>query len=265
MVFVPSEFLPEYRPARKYSLLESNGWWLNHWPLLGWLETFVKMAAWLFVPRIVMDGAKPLPAATSLSMLSSLLSEQQQPQGATSAAAAAVRAAFAVETAIMLIAALLIAAAVIDRLVYREIISIMFVFPNNWAHWSVALSMLRYGKTGINVRYLRIFLLLTFAGDVIKLIFFAVHDFSRLNVSRYVLYALVAIFALMYLTMLLLDYGYIRIPTLQASYPRVTAVLLQRVVMPLLANAESTRRSVEKLLYNTTNTSASGISMGVQN
>lgn len=262
MVFVPSEFLPEYRPARKYSLLESNGWWLNRWPLLGWLETFVKMAAWLFVPRIVMDGAKPLPEDTILSMVSSLLLQQQQPQG-PAAAAAAVTAAFAVETAIMLIAASLIAAAVIDRLVYREIISIMFVFPNNWAHWNVALSMLRYGKAGINVRYLRIFLLLTFAGDIIKLIFFAVHDFSRLNVSRYVLYALVAIFAVLYFTVLLFDYGYIRIPTLQASYPRVTAVLLQRIVMPLLANAQSTRRSVEKLLWNTSNTS--GISMGVQN
>lgn len=161
MVFIPSEFLPEYRIAKKYSLFSSNGWWLNQWPLLGWLETFVKIAAWCFVPFVHVPNAPPVNPAE-------------------------VPIAFATETLIMFVAAGLIGAAIIDRLIYRELISIVFVFPNNWAHWTVVHAMYKYGREGTNVRYMRIFCWLMFAGDVVKLVFFAVHDFSRLNVSRYV-------------------------------------------------------------------------------
>lgn len=93
---------------------------------------------------------------------------------------------FAVETAVMLLASVILATAVIDRLVYREIISMIFVFPNNWAHWTVALAMLRGGRAGVNIKYLRIFCWLMLAGDVIKLVFFAWHDFTRLEVARFV-------------------------------------------------------------------------------
>lgn len=161
MVFIPAEFLCEYRAAKKYSLFSSNGWWLNRWPFLGWLEAFVKVAAWCFVPFI--------QEKTGSTISFDRMAQQ-----------------FAVETAIMLLTAVLIALAIIDRMVYREIISMIFVFPNNWAHWKVALAMYREGRTGINMRYLRIFCWLMFAGDIVKLLFFAVHDFSRLDVKRYV-------------------------------------------------------------------------------
>lgn len=161
MVFVPQEFIPEYRTARKYSLLSADGWWFNKWPLLGWLETFVKVAAWCFVPYIPVPDAPFVP-----------FDEISKP--------------FAIETATMLLASALITAAIIDRLVYREIVSMIFVFPNNWAHWTVTAAMYRSGRDGINVRYFRIFCWLMFAGDIVKLVFFAVHDFSRLNVARYV-------------------------------------------------------------------------------
>lgn len=186
MVFVPSEFLPEYRPARKFPLISSKGWWLNRWPFLGWLETFVKAAAWLFVPYVVVKDA-------------ALVDVRTFPLN------------FAVETWLMLTASFLLLLAIVDRMVYREIISMIFVFPNNWAHWTIALAMHRFGRNGINLRYLRIFCWLTFVGDIVKLIFFAYHDFSRLNVSRYFLYMLVAIFAILYLIVLLMDYGYISI------------------------------------------------------
>lgn len=183
MVFIPAEFLPEYRPSRKFSPLSSDGWWLNRWPLLGWLETFVKVAAWCFVPYIPVPAAEPVPFET-------------------------IPKPFAIETLIMLIASVLLAAAIIDRLVYREIISMIFVFPTNWAHWTVAMAMYRGGRHGVNVRYFRIFCWLMLAGDVVKLLFFAVHDFSRLNISRYFLYLLVAFFAASYALVLLIDYGY---------------------------------------------------------
>lgn len=161
MVFIPTEFIPEYRPARKHSPFSSDGWWLNRWPLLGWLETFIKIAAWCFVPYIPAYTTPDIPFAF-------------------------VPKPFAVETAIMIVTSLLMTLAVIDRFVYREIISILFVFPNNWAHWTVAMAMYRAGRLGINVRYFRIFCWLMLAGDTVKLVFFAFHDFSRLNVTRYV-------------------------------------------------------------------------------
>lgn len=168
MVYVPPDFIPEYRPARKFSILSSNGWWLNRWPLLGWLETFVKIAAWCFVPYVQTES-------TSSSLFGTIqFNVLSKP--------------FALESVIMLLASCLIAAAIIDRLVYREIISMIFVFPNNWAHWTVTSNMLRngQGRDGINVRYFRIFCWLMLVGDIVKLIFFAVHDFSRLDVARYV-------------------------------------------------------------------------------
>lgn len=161
MVFIPSEFIPEYRPARKFSPFSSHGWWLNRWPLLGWLETFVKIAAWCFIPYVSVENA-PLAQFETISH------------------------SFVIETCVMLVAAVLLTVAIIDRLVYREILSMIFVFPNNWAHWTVAMAMWRGGRNGIHVRYMRVFCWLMFAGDIVKLIFFAVHDFSRLNISRYV-------------------------------------------------------------------------------
>lgn len=163
MVFFAPLFIPEYRPSRIFSILSSNGWWLNHWPLLGWLETFVKIAAWCFVPYI------PNPVHAPSSSLPERVLQL-----------------FSVQIFLMGIATILITAAILDRLNYREIISIIFVFPNNWAHWTVFTTMWRAGRNGINVRYARIFFWLMLAGDLIKLLFFAVHDFSRLNISRYV-------------------------------------------------------------------------------
>lgn len=206
MVFVPPDFIPEYRPARKYSLWSSDGWWLNRWPLLGWLETFVKIAAWCFVPYV------PVKNAPVVSF--ELISKQ-----------------FAIQTATMVLASALITAAIIDRMVYREIVSMIFVFPNNWAHWTVTWAMLRSGRDGINVRYFRIFCWLMLAGDIVKLVFFAVHDFTRLNIARYVLYLLVAFFAVLYSMVLAVDYGYF------------TSVVLKLYRVLPLATLYSYRRS----------------------
>lgn len=121
----------------------------------------MKVTAWCFVPYIPVENPVPVTRQS-------------------------IAKDFSIETVIMLLASFLIAAAVIDRLVYREVLSMIFVFPNNWAHWTVALTMYRYGRDGVNLRYFRIFCWLMLAGDVVKLIFFAVHDFTRLEVARYV-------------------------------------------------------------------------------
>jgi hypothetical protein len=242
--------VPEYRPARKFPLVASDGWWLNRWPVLGWLETVVKLTAFCVAAYV------PLPEPHPYMPLRSDVS----------------RVVFLAETFLMFGGSTLIALAIFDRLVYREIVSMLFVVPNNWAHWTVVSAMYRYGRGGVSVRHFRLFCWLMLAGDVIKLVFFAVHDFRILAVTRFVrscmpdiwksyriepvgddgcgvtddqlrrvsfvysfyrnlcnmstqvLYALVFCFAVLYGLILLLDYGYCRDLVVDV-YAAVTAIL----------------------------------------
>lgn len=164
MVYVPESFIPEYRVARKYPLSWSNGWWLNRWPFLGWLETAIKAMAWLVVPYI------PLPNVGNSMAFRSWEH----------------RIVFICQTVLMFGVSSLLSLAIIDRLFYREIIAMIFVFPMNWSHWSVTVAMYRYGPAGIDSRYFRVFCWLMLLGDIVKLLFFSVHDFRILNVARYV-------------------------------------------------------------------------------
>jgi hypothetical protein len=165
MVFVPGTFLAEYRVARNFPITSSDGWWVNRWPLLGWLETVVKLFAFAVAAHVPLRN--PAPYSPPRSPLD--------------------RASFYCETVLMFGAAVLLSLAIFDRLLlYREVISMVFVFPNMWAHWNIFFAMYRCGRDGISVGHFRIFCLLMLAGDVVKLVFFAVHDFSMLNVARYV-------------------------------------------------------------------------------
>lgn len=188
MVFFPPTFLAEYRVARKYPVLSLDGWWVNRWPLLGWLETILKLTA--FAVAVYVPLPNPPPFSPPRSHVD--------------------RASFYCETFLMFGAAVLLSLAIFDRVfLYREVISLLFVFPNMWAHWHVFLAMFRYGRAGISARYFRMFCLLMLSGDVVKLLFFAMHDFSMLNIARYVLYLLVFCFAGLYTLVLVLDYGYL--------------------------------------------------------
>ncbi|CAN8064883.1 unnamed protein product [Agarophyton chilense] len=149
--------------------------------MLGWLETFIKIAAWIAVPHIRNRVPEQVPTLSPPALI---------------------------QFTVMLVASTLLLLAIIDRLVYREIISMMFVFPNNWAHWTVTLALYQCGREGINTKYFRIFCWLMFTGDIVKLAFFAFHDFSRLGITIYVLVVLTALFTAMYGVILLLDYGY---------------------------------------------------------
>lgn len=162
MVYHPARFISEYPACRKASIFSSDGWWLNRWPILGWMETFVKVFAWTFVPSAI------APVSSTATTSDVLMSAEEFSQ------------AF-----IMGLASVLLAAAIVDRLVYRELVSIVFVFPNNWAHWSVFLALAR-GSQQIRTESFRAFLWLMFAGDVIKLVFFAVHGFEIKAIAKVV-------------------------------------------------------------------------------
>lgn len=188
MVFFPQTFLAEYRVARKYPVFSLDGWWVNRWPLLGLLETILKVAA--FVVAFFVPLTNPPPFSTPRSHLD--------------------LASFYCETFLMFGASVVLSLAILDRVfLYREVISLIFVFPNMWAHWRVFMAMYRYGRAGISARHFRMFCLLMLSGDIVKLLFFAVHDFSMLNVARYILFLLVFCFAVLYTLVLALDYGYL--------------------------------------------------------
>jgi hypothetical protein len=177
MVYIPNAFIPEYRAARKLSIVSSSGWWLNRWPFLGWLETAVKIMAFVVASYVPVrnSGDFDVPAFS------------QYPS-------------FYLETFLMFGGASLITLAILDRIFYREVISMLFVFPNIWAHWTVAGAMYRLGRGGISTRYFRQFCWLMLAGDVVKLIFFTVHDFSMLSVARFVCVSLPRITSTLLLT-----------------------------------------------------------------
>ena len=195
MVYIPATFISEYPSARKHSLFSRAGWWLNKWPTLAWIETFVKIAAWLWVPSAigpVRQGATGIHSAERI-----------------------------MQTVIMGIASALLACAIIDRLVYREVISMIFVLPNNAAHWGIFYALLRGSIDTYAYRY---FLYLMLTGDVVKLLFFIVHGFEIKLVAKSVIYTLVALFAAMYAACLAIEFGHYR-----AEMLKVHAYLLKKV------------------------------------
>lgn len=162
MVYFPRTFIAEYRVARTLPLLSSAGWWVNRWPFLGLLETAVKLCAFLAAAYVPL-GASSAPPATALE-----------------------RAPFYAQTFLFFGGTVILSLAIFERvLMYRELISVAFVLPNIWAHWTVLAAMYR-GRAAVSVFHFRVFLALMLAGDVVKLVFFAVHDFSMLNIARYV-------------------------------------------------------------------------------
>lgn len=162
MVYFPRTFIAEYRVARTLPLLSSAGWWVNRWPFLGLLETAVKLCAFLAAAYVPLD-ASSAPPATVLE-----------------------RAPFYAQTFLFFGGTVILSLAIFERvLLYRELISLAFVLPNIWAHFTVLAAMYR-GRAAVSVFHFRVFLALMLAGDVVKLVFFAVHDFSMLNIARYV-------------------------------------------------------------------------------
>jgi len=168
-MYIASGFIAEYRESRGYSIFSSQGWWLNMWPFWGWIETFLKVFAWLFVFGIRSNSNPSHPNNTVQSY-----SLSNYP-------------AFRVQVIIMTIACIFLALAILDRLLlYREVISMIFVFPNNLAHWTVLKAMIDLGPNQISHFHLRAFLWLMFLGDISKLIFFKVHDFNIKAVAKHV-------------------------------------------------------------------------------
>ena len=153
-----------------------SGWHVARWSPLAWLETILKLAAigialGTFTEQLAtLDLA--LPAGSRLLQLIILA---------------------ALSLGLLL--------AIGDRLRDREIVAMLFVLLNNLGHWSMVLLL-----AGAGAVPLLTFLLLMLAGDVVKLIFIRVDDFTVRDYPQRLLYILTGIYIAGYALVLLLEF-----------------------------------------------------------
>jgi hypothetical protein len=155
----------------------SKRWHFAAWPPLAWLETAIKAAA-LVVGLVALRGA-----------LSS--GEWQLPAGIR-----------AVQFALLVLLSLGLVAAIFDRLDEREIVAMVFVLFNNLGHWGMTAALASQPGPG---NLLVVFCLLMLVGDLVKLLFIRVHDFTVRGTSRAVLYGLTSAYVFGYAAILLLE------------------------------------------------------------
>ncbi len=159
------------------SKTDSKRWHVAAWPPLAWLETAIKLVALGLGIAAFIDaagtGAFELPGGARLA-----------------------------QVVLLAILSLGLLAAIGDRLIEREVIAMAFVLVNNAGHWGM-LGALLLGDNGHGVA---LFAALMLAGDLVKLLFIALHtDFTVRDLPRTVLYALTGVYVGGYALLLLLE------------------------------------------------------------
>jgi hypothetical protein len=152
-------------------------WHLGKWPLLAWLETVIKLVA-IVIGIIALVGAVSrgtfgLPSGVRLAQF-----------------------------IILAILSLGLVAAIFDRIRDREIVAMVFVLLNNLGHWGMTLSLAAQPGAGA---LLVAFAGLMLVGDIVKLVFIRVHDFSVREFPRSVLYGLTLFYVVGYVLILVLE------------------------------------------------------------
>jgi hypothetical protein len=153
-------------------------WHVDRWPPLAWLETVVKLVA------IVLGIVAGVQALSSGNF--------SRPAGP--------------QLAQLIILALLsfgLVAAIFDRLAGREIVAMIFVVLNNLGHWGMVLALATNPGPGW---MLPAFAALMLLGDLVKLLFLKVHDFSVRDTPPAVLYGLTLVYVVGYLAILILEW-----------------------------------------------------------
>jgi len=155
----------------------ARGWHVAKWPPLAWLETIVKLAA-------IVIGIAALAQALSVGTFG-------LPSGLRLA-----------QLIILALLSLGLVAAIFDRLAEREIVAMVFVLLNNLGHWGMVVALASEPGPGA---LLIAFAGLMLAGDLVKLVFLRVHDYSVRDTPPAVLYGLTSAYAVGYLVILLLE------------------------------------------------------------
>lgn len=153
-------------------------WYVASWPPLAWLETGIKLVA-------IVVGVVALVQALSTGVF-------VVPGG--------VRLA---QLAVLGLLSLGLLAAALDRVIEREIVSMVFVVLNNLGHWGMVITLATEPGPGV---LLPLFAGLMLAGDAVKLVFLRAHDFEVKNTPHSVLFGLTSAYVVGYLVVLLLDF-----------------------------------------------------------
>jgi hypothetical protein len=165
----------QFTEIMSQSPTSSRSWHIAHWPLLAWLETIIKLAA-LTIGIIaginaLSVGGFALPTGLQLAQF-----------------------------VILLVLSLGLIAAIFDRIADREIIAMIFVVVNNVGHWGMLLGL----ATGSE--YLLWFAGLMLLGDLVKLWFIRMHDFTVRDYAPRILYILTLVYVGGYMLLVLLEW-----------------------------------------------------------
>lgn len=104
--------------------------------------------------------------------------------------------------AILVLLSLGLLVAITDRYRGREIVAMIFILLNNLGHWGMVVALASEPGPGV---LLPLFAGLMLAGDLVKLIFLKVHDYTVRDYSRVVLYGLTLVYVVGYSLILLLE------------------------------------------------------------
>ena len=155
----------------------SKGWHVVSWPPLAWVETAIKLAA-------IAIGIAALVQALS---------------GGTLGLPSDIRL---VQWIVLVILSLGLVVAIVDRLAGREIVAMAFVLLNNLGHWGMVIALASEPGPGW---MLPAFAALMLVGDLVKLVFLKVHNFTVRDTPKVALYGLTSIYVAGYLLILLLE------------------------------------------------------------
>lgn len=163
--------------AQNYPFHSKDGWYLAKMGWLEWQETILKLSAaacgitafsLVFAPdRLVIPGGWGL-----------------------------------VQWSILAIMSLGLFGAIFERLDQREIGAMVFVVLNNLGHWGLLLAI----ASGLGGGLVIAFSALMLAGEITKITFFARSNFTVRNSPKQFVIAIVAVFALGYAAILLLEF-----------------------------------------------------------
>jgi len=157
--------------------MNEKNWHIAEWHPLAWVETVTKVLALIF-------GIIALVGALSRGNFS-------LPQGWR-----------LVQLIVLTVLSLGLVAAISDRITEREIIAMVFVILNNLGHWGMALSLASPPGPG---SLFVIFCVLMLLGDLVKLVFLKVTDFTVRDTPRAVMYGLTSFYMVGYAVLLLLE------------------------------------------------------------
>lgn len=153
-------------------------WHFDEWPFLAWLETLVKASALSIGVYALTVMNRPgvqlaFPTGTKL-----------------------------VQFAIQAVLILGLIAAIYDRFQEHEIIAMIFVIFNNLGHIGILTAL---SSTSFYPNLLTGFWMLMLLGEIIKLFFLKIHQFSVRNTSPIIMYGLTSVYLLGYLTLIMLQ------------------------------------------------------------